>query len=138
MNPLQFSLQLNPSTCILTDPQGKAVIIHIGVTNLAVNQFKGLIPTDLEIEYAIELIEECVMPLDKDIPRIRSILAVSNKTSDLNLEDILIKNRTLSVHEFEDIFNNTLFEKRSKYELAALLIIRECLHHLRFTKLSFI
>ena len=129
----QFTLALNAATSDLIDPEGKIYSMFIGPNELSHKLLKSDRPTSLELEYAIESIENCVMPLDKQLPANRSILNISNETPDLFLEDILVKNQSINLDEFEVIFNKALSQEMSGKIIAALLIIRECLHHLRFS-----
>ena len=132
-----FKLVLDPSSCSLINDKGEVTLIPIGPISLAEQQFKNKIPSHLEIESAIESIEDLIMPLDKDLQKNRSLLMVSSNVTDLDLQDISNKQHILSIEQFEDVFNKALFDKASKNIIAALLIIRECLHHLRFTQLIF-
>lgn len=133
MTSNQFTLVLNAATSDLIDPEGKIYSMFIGLNELSHKLFKSDRPTSLELEYAIESIENCVMPLDKQLPANRSILNISNETPDLFLEDILVKGQLINLDEYEDLFNKTLTQERPGKIIASLLIIRECLHHLRFT-----
>jgi hypothetical protein len=103
----------------------------LGVQTICQLFFKHIHPTDLELEYAIAHIEDEVMPLDLQLPVERSGLTIRTE----KIRGIA-QSQALSLEEFEQIFNSTL-KRGNKTEIAALLIIRECLHHLRFSSVTF-
>jgi hypothetical protein len=110
--------------------------LPLGIQALCDKFFKHANPTDLELEYAITEIEDHVMPLDRQLAEksegLRGILNIKTES----IEDIP-RNTPLSLDQFERVFNDA-HKRGKKHEIAALLIIRECLHHLRFSEAVFI
>lgn len=135
MRANQMNLHIGPFKCDVIDTNGATLCIPTGPVEVLEKYFKSPYPSELEIEYAIAYIEDCVIPLDKIISDQRQILNVSAQLPDINLEEMIPRGQMLDLDKFERIFNSALRRSGSKEVIATLLIIRECLHHLRFTTL---
>lgn len=126
-----FLLTLNEAELTITSPSCAGLTAALGLQTICQLFFKHIHPTDLELEYAIAHIEDEVMPLDLQLPVERSGLTI-------RAEKIrgIAQGQALSLDAFERVFNSTL-KMGNKTEIASLLIIRECLHHLRFSSVTF-
>ncbi len=127
-------------------------ILNIGYDNLANKYFKNEPPTFDEVDYAINEVEEIVVPLHE---KINGLIPLYSK--DQNLKDIIEiafntyfdtnGNKTLSRQELENVFTR-LSEiikglpasqdilPTNKYFAGYLLILREIIHHLNFSEIT--
>jgi exopolyphosphatase/pppGpp-phosphohydrolase len=120
--------------------------LPLGTTSLARQWMRHTPPTPLDIEHAIEQTEDVVMPLAKKLPRTDQ-LQLSGTGAALILQGVdAAPNAALrwSLDEVEDLFNRLAMVSQGRPSgqealptapefYAAMVIVRECLHHLRFT-----
>lgn len=126
-----FLLTLSESELSISSPSYQGLVIALGIQTICQIFFKHTHPTDLELEYAIAHIEDEVMPADRLLPVARACLTIrTEKISGIS------PGQVLTLDAFERVFNSTL-KMGNKTEIASLLIIRECLHHLRFSSVTF-
>jgi len=136
------------SSSVLCTQDGSIVLqqeLRLGTASLARQWMRHTPPTPLDMEHAIEQTEDVVMPLAEKLVRTEPLLlrgsgaalilqAVGAKPDDAvkwNLDDV------------EDIFNRIAMVSQGRPSgqedlptapefYAAMVILRECLHHLRF------
>lgn len=125
----------------------------LGLERLASTYFKTTPPTALAMERAIMVVEDVVMPLHALIPRpaqllscdgvLRALALVSGATAAHDAGGTLV----LSLEALERTFNRLthVVEGRpaaheglpeSNAFAAALLVLRECMHHLQFERIT--
>ena len=127
-----FLLTLTESELSISSPSYQGLVIALGIQSICQMFFNHTHPTDLELEYAIAHIEDVVMPIDRQLPVERACLTIRTR----KIRGIFL-GQAFTLDAFERIFNSAL-KIANQTEIASLLIIRECLHHLRFSSVSFI
>jgi len=130
------------------DALQKVIELPLGYEAVTSKFFKSSMPTEAETEYAINFIEDHLMS-NKEFINHQEILVSQSKS----LADVLSKNGLLqgehSRKTIEDLFNNyarivmgtpsTLIDiEITKEDFAALLVLREVLHHLNFESIDII
>lgn len=122
--------------------------LPLGAERTAREQFKTVPPTPLAMEHAIQVVEDVVMPLRALIPRAALLFG-----ADATLREIALLSgvepgmpQTLSLEAMERTFNRlaAVVEGSSAAHqglpasngfAAALLILREFMHHLQFAQI---
>lgn len=145
----QTTLQLGTdSSTVLCTEDGRVVLqqdLPLGTASLARQWMRHTPPTPLDIEYAIEQTEDVVMPLASKLVR-TNLLQLRGSGAALILQGVGARSdETLrwSLEEVEDLFNRIAMVSQGRpmgHEAlptapefyAAMMILRECLHHLRF------
>lgn len=142
-----FQLGAETSTVLCTE-DGRIVLqqdLPLGTASLARQWMRHTPPTPLDIEHAIEQVEDVVMPLTAKLLRTEQ-LQVRGSGAALILQAVGAKpNATVqwSLEEVEDLFNRIAMVSQwrpmghdalptAPEFYAAMVILRECLHHLRF------
>lgn len=142
-----FQLGADTSTVLCTE-DGRIVLqqdLPLGTASLARQWMRHTPPTPLDIEHAIEQVEDVVMPLAAKLLRTEQ-LQVRGSGAALILQAVGAKpNATVqwSLEEVEDLFNRIAMVSQGRPMghdalptasefYAAMVILRECLHHLRF------
>jgi hypothetical protein len=147
----QTSLHLgvDTSTLICTEGNGRVILqeeLPLGTASLARQWMRHTPPTPLDIEHAIEQTEDVVMPLAAKLVRMEQLLlrgpgaALVFQGLDAKPDAVL----RWSLDEVEDIFNRIAMVSQGRPSgqeslptapefYAAMVIVRECLHHLRFS-----
>lgn len=145
----QTTLELGAetSTLVCTD-EGNPVLqqeLPLGTASLARQWMRHTPPTPLDMEHAIEQTEDVVMPLAAKLMRTEQLLLRGSGAA-LILQavgatpDVALR---WSLDEVEDLFNRIAMVSQGRpmgHEAmptapefyAAMVIVRECLHHLRF------
>ena len=147
---VQTTLQLGTETStVLCLEDGHIVLqqeLQLGTASLARQWMRHTPPTPLEIENAIEVTEDVVMPLAAKLARTEQ-LQLSGSGAALILQGVgAAPDTTLhwSLDEVEDLFNRIAMVSQGRPSgqealptapefYAAMVIVRECLHHLRFS-----
>jgi hypothetical protein len=121
--------------------------IKLGTASLARQWMRHTPPTPLDIEHAIEVTEDAVMPLAAKLVRtelfelrgpgaaliLQGVGAAPDATLRWNLDEVEdLFNRIAMVSQGRPIGQEALPTTPEFY--AAMVIIRECLHHLRFSR----
>ena len=145
----QTTLELGAETSTLVcNEDGQVVLQHslpLGTASLARQWMRHTPPTPLDMEHAIEQTEDVVMPLAAKLVRTQQ-LVLRGSGAALILQAVGAKpDEALQwgLDEVEDLFNRIAMVSQgcpSGHEAlptapefyAAMLILRECLHHLRF------
>lgn len=128
----------------------KKVEFALGVDVLAAKSFRYAPPRPIEIEHAIELTEEVVMPLAKQfaggghlqLQGLGAVLIASCLSAVDASEQLL-----LNMDEVEAIFNRLVLVSEGRPStqetlptdvrfFASMLILREFMHHLRFNQVA--
>jgi hypothetical protein len=147
----QTSLHLgaDTSTLICVDESGQVVIqeeLPLGTASLARQWMRHTPPTPLDIEHAIEQTEDAVMPLAAKLMRTEQ-LQIRGPGAALVLQGVGAKPGVVlqwNLDEVEDLFNRIAMVSQGRPSgqealptapefYAAMVILRECLHHLRFS-----
>lgn len=146
------TLQLGAdSSTILCTEAGRVVMqqaLPLGTASLARQWMRHTPPTPLEIENAIEVTEDVVMPLAAKLVRTEQ-LQLSGSGAALILQGVGAASDAplhWSLDAVEDLFNRIAMVSQGRPSgqealptapefYAALVIVRECLHHLRFAEL---
>lgn len=146
---VQTTLQLGTETSnVLSTQDGHVVLqqeLQLGTASLARQWMRHTPPTPLDIEHAIEVTEDVLMPLAAKLARTEQ-LQLSGSGAALILQGVgAAPDATLhwSLDEVEDLFNRIAMVSQGRpigHEAlptapefyAAMVIVRECLHHLRF------
>ncbi len=133
---------------VLCTQNGHVVLqqeLHLGTASLARQWMRHTPPTPLDIEHAIEVTEDVLMPLAAKLARTEQ-LQLSGSGAALILQGVgATPDAPLhwSLDEMEDQFNRIAMVSQVRpigHEAlptvpefyAAMVIVRECLHHLRF------
>lgn len=145
----QTTLQLGTETStVLCTEDGHVVLqkeLQLGTASLARQWMRHTPPTPLDIEHAIEQTEDVVMPLAAKLVRTEQLL-LSGTGAALMLQAVgAAPDAALqwSLDEVEDLFNRIAMVSQGRPSgqealptapefYAAMVILRECLHHLRF------
>lgn len=146
---VQTTLQLGTETStVLCTQDGNVVLqqeLQLGTASLARQWIRHTPPTPLDIEHAIEQTEDVVMPLAAKLVRTEQ-LVLRGSGAALILQGVGAKPDAAlrwSLDEVEDIFNRIAMVSQGRPMgpealptapefYAAMVIVRECLHHLRF------
>ncbi len=146
---VQTTLQLGADTStVLCTEDGRVVLqqdLPLGTASLARQWMRHTPPTPLDIEHAIEQVEDVVMPLAAKLVRTDQLL-LSGSGAALILQAVgAAPDAALqwSLEEVEDLFNRIAMVSQGRPSgqealptapefYAAMVILRECLHHLRF------
>ncbi len=139
-------------TRITDSGSGRSWVLGIGSEALGNGPFRHEPPTPLEIEHAIEHVEDAVMPLLHELPA--HLPWVSSDAASWQLHNLLPRGAAngpalLSIDAVEDFFNQLAAVSLGRPTassglplqasfLAHVLILREAMHHLRFTSLGLI
>jgi hypothetical protein len=147
---VQTTLQLGAETStVLCVEDGHIVLqqeLQLGTASLARQWMRHTPPTPLDIEHAIEQTEDVVMPLAAKLAR-TEILDLRGPGAALILQavgaapDAVVR---WNLEEVEDLFNRIAMVSQGRPSgqealptepefYAAMVIVRECLHHLRFS-----
>jgi len=145
----QTTLELGAETSTLVCIEDGQVVLQyslpLGIASLARQWMRHTPPTPLDMEHAIEQTEDVVMPLAAKLVRTDRLLlrgsgaalilkAVSAKPDEAlqwNLDDVeVLFNRIAMVSQGRPSGQEALPTAPEFY--AAMVILRECLHHLRF------
>jgi hypothetical protein len=146
----QTTLQLgaNASTVVCTEA-GQVVLqqtLALGTASLARQWMRHTPPTPLDIEHAIEQTEDIVMPLAAKLVRTKQ-LQLSGSGAALILQGVGAEPDAelhWNLDEVEDLFHRIAMVSQGRPSgqealptapefYAAMVILRECLHHLRFS-----
>lgn len=136
------------SSSVLCTEDGRVVLqqtLPLGTASLARQWMRHTPPTPLDIEHAIEQTEDVVMPLAKKLMRIDQ-LQLRGSGAALILQGVgAAPDTTVRWHldEVEDLFNRIAMVSQGRPSgqedlptapefYAAMVMLRECLHHLRF------
>jgi hypothetical protein len=146
---VQTTLQLGTEISLVLCMQDGQVVLQqelpLGTASLARQWLRHTPPTPLDIEHAIEQTEDLVMPLAAKLARTEQ-LQLSGSGAALVLQGVgVASDATLrwSLEEVEVLFHRiaTVSQGRPSGQealptapefYAAMVILRECLHHLRF------
>ncbi|MDZ7937057.1 MAG: hypothetical protein U5M53_01740 [Rhodoferax sp.] len=121
--------------------------VPLGIDTLAGRSLRHTPPTPLGIEHAIELTEDVVMPLARHL-EVGGALMLSGAGATLILQALGAAAGTevrLTLEEVEYLFNRIAAVSQGRPSgqdalptapefYAAMVILRECLHHLRFSE----
>lgn len=145
----QTTLELGAETSTLVcNEDGQVVLQHslpLGTASLARQWMRHTPPTPLDMEHAIEQTEDVVMPLAAKLVRTQR-LTLRGSGAALILQAVGAKPDEAfhwNLDEVEDIFNRIALVSQGRPSgqealptapefYAAMVILRECLHHLRF------
>ena len=148
---VQTTLQLGTETStVLCVEDGQVVLqqeLPLGTASLARQWMRHTPPTPLDIEHAIEVTEDVLMPLAAKLARTEQ-LQLSGSGAALILQGVGAAPDVAlhwSLDEVEDLFNRIAMVSQGRpigHEAspaapefyAAMVIVRECLHHLRFSE----
>ncbi|MDZ7921763.1 hypothetical protein [Rhodoferax sp.] len=136
------------SSSVLCTEDGRVVLqqsLPLGTASLARQWMRHTPPTPLDIEHAIEATEDVVMPLAAKLVRTEQ-LQLRESGAALILQGVGAgPDATLrwNLDEVEDLFNRLAMVSQGRPAgqealptasefYAAMVILRECLHHLRF------
>jgi len=146
---VHITLQLGAETStVLCTEDGRVVLqqeLALGAASLARQWMRHTPPTPLDIEHAIEQTEDVVMPLAAKLAR-TDLLQLRGSGAALILQgvgatpDVALQ---WNLEEVEDLFNRIAMVSQGRpmgHEAlptapefyAGMVILRECLHHLRF------
>ncbi len=146
---VQTTLQLGSETStVLCTEDGRVVQeqeLPLGTASLARQWMRHTPPTPLDIEHAIEQTEDVVMPLAAKLVRSEQLL-LSRSGAALILHGVGAEpgnERRWKLDDVEDLFNRITMVSQGRPSgqealptapefYAAMVILRECLHHLRF------
>lgn len=126
------------------------VVLPMGSKKTPEDFFRHVPPTPEEIEYAINFLEDHIIPCKKELPINSELYSASPAIQEISSQwekDIAAETTVLPIRDMEDIFSrlsaiitgrpystDTLPET---FEFAAsLLILREIMHHLAFHNIT--
>ncbi|CAM8661906.1 hypothetical protein MCEMSHM24_00741 [Comamonadaceae bacterium] len=148
---VQTTLQLGTETStVLCVEDGQVVLqqeLQLGTASLARQWTRHTPPTPLDIEHAIEVTEDVLMPLAAKLVRTEQV-QLSGSGAALILQAVGVAPDAVlnwSLEEVEGLFNRIAMVSQGRpigHEAlptapefyAAMVIVRECLHHLRFSE----
>lgn len=137
-------------TRIADDSSGRRWVIGIGTQALGDGPFRNGPPTPLEMEHAIEHVENALMPLVHELPG-HAARWTSHDNASWQLHALLKRPAgapaELSIEAVEDVFNQLVAVSLGRPAgsdglptqadfVAHVLILREAMHHLRFVSLG--
>jgi hypothetical protein len=142
-----FQLGADASTVVCTEA-GQVVLqqtLALGTASLARQWMRHTPPTPLDIEHAIEQTEDIVMPLAAKLVRTEQ-LQLSGSGAALVLQGVGAEPDAelhWNLDEVEDLFHRIAMVSQGRPSgqealptapefYAAMVILRECVHHLRF------
>ncbi len=143
------TLQLGAETSNVQCEEGGQIVFQqalpLGTASLARQWMRHTPPTPLDIEHAIEQTEEVVMPLAAKLVRTEQ-LQLRGPGAALILQAVGAAPDAVlrwGLDEVEDLFNRIAMVSQGRPSVqealptapefyAAMVILRECLHHLRF------
>jgi hypothetical protein len=146
---VQTTLQLGAETStVLCVENGHVVLqqeLQLGTASMARQWMRHTPPTPLDIEHAIEVTEDVLMPLAAKLVRTEQ-LQLGGSGAALILQGVGSAPDAVlrwSLEEVEDLFNRIAMVSQGRPSgqealptapefYAAMVILRECLHHLRF------
>jgi hypothetical protein len=146
---VQTTLELGSDTStVLCTEDGHVVLqqdLPLGTASLARQWMRHTPPTPLDIEHAIEQTEDVVMPLAAKLVRTEQLL-LRGPGAALILQGVGAAPDTAlrwNLDKVEDLFNRIAMVSQGRPSgqealptapefYAAMVILRECLHHLRF------
>lgn len=146
---VQTTLQLGAETSTVHCVEDGRIVLQqelpLGTASLARQWMRHTPPTPLDIEHAIEVTEDVLMPLAAKLARTEQ-LQLSGSGAALILQAVgAVPDAVLnwSLEEVEGLFNRIAMVSQGRpigHEAlptvpefyAAMVIARECLHHLRF------
>jgi len=146
---VQTTLQLGTETSTLLCTQDGHVVLQqelqLGTASLARRWMQHIPPTPLDIEHAIEVTEDVLMPLAAKLARTEQ-LQLSGSGAELILQGVGAEPDAVlrwNLDEVEELFNRIAIVSQGRpigqedlptapEFYAAMVIVRECLHHLRF------
>ena len=145
MTALPIQLSLLPQRTTLTASQGDSASFDVGPRTLVSTCFRHEPPTPVELEHAIELIENALM--DAGYRPENSGALVTDDTQIRRLPGLEDLGANLTRDQVEALFQRladiSLGSPQTRGDLptdreaaAALLILRECMHHLGFTSIA--
>jgi len=140
-DPVSTHLQLDAHRTTLSTPDGGEAVLMVGVDDLAVAIFKHDPPTPTELERAIDVVEDALM-LSRITSGNRGNL-VTRSAALRGLPGLQDEGEFLTRAEVEALFQRmasaSLGNPGAMKDLpgtrpscAALLILRECMHHLDY------
>lgn len=150
---VQTTLQLGTDTStVLCTEDGRVVLqqdLALGTASLARQWMRHTPPTPLDIEHAIEQTEDVVMPLAAKLVRTEQ-LQLRGSGAALILQAVGAgRGEALrwDLEEVEDLFNRIAMVSQGRPSTqetlptapefyAAMVVLRECLHHLRFSEVT--
>ena len=148
---VQTTLQLGSETSTVLCTEDDRVVLQqelpLGTASLARQWMRHTPPTPLDIEHAIEQTEDVVMPLAAKLVRSEQLL-LSRSGAALILQGVGVAPDAAlrwSLEDVEDLFNRIAMVSEGRPSVqealptspefyAAMVILRECLHHLRFSE----
>ena len=144
MSQQAVRLSFHPQATMLETPDGLAVMLRISMQYLAQTVMKHDPPTAIEIERVIDLIEESLRGVGTEFkasqvlmtaePVLRSLPGLDMPGASLERDAVenmfgLLANRALGTPVSEHLL------PRGKDIAAALVMLRECMHHLGFDRI---
>ncbi|MCZ4317099.1 hypothetical protein O4H66_27180 [Comamonadaceae bacterium G21597-S1] len=140
-------LHLQAHQTTLKTAQGRNIILSVGALSLADGFFHRDPPKPHELEHAIDAVEDALMA--DHVPRAIGGSLVSSDPALHALPGLQTSGTTLSIDQIEAPFQQLAAAslgrpghmtdlQQGRQAAAALLILRECMHHLNFESASFI
>jgi hypothetical protein len=132
-----------------TSGRTTVVQVPVGTHQLGAGPFRHTPPTPLELEHAIEAVENVVMPLSKVLPAGTALHTADahGHTLAALLHPGKLTTTTVSIDGVERVFNQLVAVSEGRPVASSglpddpafaawMLILREFMHHLRFTGLT--
>ncbi len=131
-------------------PQASTLLpMPLGLDSMAAEHFKTTPPTPLALEHAIQLVEDAVMPLHRQLPQGAQLWSCDAAVRDIALlcgvpaQPAMV----VSLDAIEHCFNRlarVVGGTPAKHEglpdskviAMALVILRECMHHWQFAQIT--
>jgi exopolyphosphatase/pppGpp-phosphohydrolase len=145
VNPPPVRLRLDPRSTVLEFDDGRRVVLSIGWRGLAETVLRHDPPTPVELERAIDLVEDALEGLPVVPADVRGLVTTDAALRALPGLDAPCSGLTRDAVEalFQRLASRALGTPVATSELphgrdvaAALLILRECMHHLGFGRVD--
>jgi hypothetical protein len=140
-------LHIQAQQTTLTTEQGTNIILGVGTQSIADGFFRHAPTLPYDLERAIDAVEDALM--SADVPRAIGGPLVSSDPALRTLPGLQASTATVSRNHIEALFQQLATTSLDRPghtsglplvggDAAALLILRECMHHLGFESLSFV
>lgn len=129
-----------------SEQQNDEVVLKAGYQHISDTYLKGHIPSEAEVEYAINYIEDELMS-NKLLINTNEELIVKSQIAKGVFQKYITFSKTLSRDEIERLFNRLAravvskdssdFLTLNSLDFAIVLLLREITHHLKFSQITF-
>lgn len=146
MNHINFTLYFDDTGTLLEDASGELTRLPVGPAQLAATVFSGDLPRPQELERAIDVTEDAIMsvpPVHAGTGVLRTSEAILSAMHSMAGPELSMTRSQVEVL-FQSLASASLGDPSAAQQLprqrefaAALLILREVMHHANFERVDF-